>query len=227
MVMGYSEPLFLLLAVGMFLALRSRRFGTAAVLGLLGALCRPVGVLLTLPAAIEALRGWRGATWRERGARASAVAAPGLGLLGFLLWVKDRTGGPLMHPFDLQEVHHLRGPTLDPVSAVIHSFEQLFEDERVQSLLHVSWAMVGLALCVVAFRRLPASYGAFATVAILLAISATRLDSVDRYVFGAFPILMAAGIVVRRARTETLLFAALGGAMGIYALLSFLAVVTP
>src|SRR5206468_2888017 len=57
LVMGYSEPLALSLAVACFLALRSQHWGWAAAAGLLAALTRPVGVLLMIPALVEAGRG--------------------------------------------------------------------------------------------------------------------------------------------------------------------------
>ncbi|CAO5155311.1 Mannosyltransferase [Frankia sp. AiPs1] len=57
LVMGYAEALAGLLAVVVFLGARTRRFELAAAAGLLGGLCRPLGVLLAVPIAIEAARG--------------------------------------------------------------------------------------------------------------------------------------------------------------------------
>ena len=59
LVLGYAESTLLLLSIACFLALRRRRFEWAAVAGLLAGLSRPVGVLLFVPAAIEALRSIR------------------------------------------------------------------------------------------------------------------------------------------------------------------------
>ncbi len=83
LVLGYAEATFMLLSVAMFLALRARsiRLGgrrSACSPGL----TRPVGVLLAIPAAIEAARGWRGASARDRvaagrrGARGSGRQRP-------------------------------------------------------------------------------------------------------------------------------------------------------
>ncbi|EIV91368.1 hypothetical protein [Frankia sp. QA3] len=62
LVMGYAEALAGLLAVAVFLGARSGRWELAAVAGLLGGLCRPLGVLLAIPIAVEAARGlpWPG-----------------------------------------------------------------------------------------------------------------------------------------------------------------------
>ncbi|ABW14265.1 putative FHA domain containing protein [Parafrankia sp. EAN1pec] len=57
LVMGYAEALAGLLAVTAFLGARTRRWELAVVAGLLGGLCRPLGLLLAVPVAIEAARG--------------------------------------------------------------------------------------------------------------------------------------------------------------------------
>src|SRR6478609_357308 len=62
LVLGYAEATAMMLGVIVFLGLRSRRFGWAIAGGFLAGLCRPVGVLLVVPAAIEAGRGWRTAS---------------------------------------------------------------------------------------------------------------------------------------------------------------------
>src|SRR6185437_8828723 len=70
LVMGYAEGPLLLFAVGCFLAIRGARswqgWAWAAGLGAAAALTRPVGVLVVLPVAIEAVRRWRRAGGPER-----------------------------------------------------------------------------------------------------------------------------------------------------------------
>ncbi|MCL9795120.1 hypothetical protein MXD58_012560, partial [Frankia sp. AgKG'84/4] len=57
LVMGYAEAFAGLLAVAVLLGARSRRWELAACAGLLSGLCRPLGVLLAVPVAVEAARG--------------------------------------------------------------------------------------------------------------------------------------------------------------------------
>ena len=57
LVMGYSEALAGLLAAIAFLGARTRRWELAAVAALLSGLCRPLGLLLAVPIAVEAARG--------------------------------------------------------------------------------------------------------------------------------------------------------------------------
>lgn len=101
----YSESLFLALSVGALYAARTRRWGAAAVLGLLAALSRSPGVLLALPLAVEALLQARSAAtarWKPlvQGALASAATVVGL-LLYLAYW--QRRAGDWRIPIDLQK----------------------------------------------------------------------------------------------------------------------------
>src|SRR5262249_30376040 len=103
LVMGYTEPLAGALAVGYFLALRTDRLTatrtwTAAGLGFLSGMARPIGVLLAIPGAIEALRDARRAGWsRSAIAKAAVVtAAPAAGLTTFLAYSRVRYGSWLL-----------------------------------------------------------------------------------------------------------------------------------
>jgi len=75
-----------IIAIGFFLAIRRGRWWTAALLGALAALSRPVGMTLALPALIEAARLLRGAPWRSLVARAAAIFGPVVGGGAFLAW---------------------------------------------------------------------------------------------------------------------------------------------
>src|SRR5262249_47590690 len=81
---GYAEATALALAVAAFIALRGRHGGWAAAFGLLAGLARPLGVLLVLPAAIEAARGWSALSRRDVLARVPAVVTPAVGGAIFL-----------------------------------------------------------------------------------------------------------------------------------------------
>ena len=78
-----------------------------ALAGYLAGLTRPFGVVLAVPAAIEACSGWRRARGRDRVARLAAVVAPVAGLATFLLWVGS------FEP--VRQQGELRGEWLDPI----------------------------------------------------------------------------------------------------------------
>lgn len=226
MVWGYAEPLFLLLSAAAFLALRRQRFAAAASLAALAALTRPLGVALAVPASVEAWRGMRDADLRGRAARAIAMVAAPLGALAYLLWARDRTGD-LFEPFRIQTRSVHRGRPVDPFTGVAHALSEFVDHDRVGPLLHLAWAAIVVALVVVAFRRLAVSYGLYATVTIVVALSSRNLDSFERYAFNAFPVLIAAALVVPNRRAETLVFTASGAAMCVYTLLASLGVYVP
>lgn len=226
LVLGYAEATAMLLSVLMFLALRTNRFGAAAGAGFLVGLCRPVGVLLVVPAAIEAARGWRSAPPSGRVARIAAVVSPVAGAGIYLAWVGLKFDDPWL-PISLQNRNTLRGGFQDPVTRTIDAFGDLFGGDRFGSGLHIVWAIGFAALLVVLVRRLPASYSAYAGVTLLLGLSASNLDSFERYCMSTFPLLIALAVVTRREDVERPAVVLAGAGLVGYAVLAFLGVSGP
>jgi Mannosyltransferase (PIG-V) len=226
MVWGYAEPMFLLLSVATFLMLRTNRFVAAGLFGALAALTRPLGVVIAIPAVVEAWRGFRTAGIRSRVERVFAIVAAPLGTLVFLVWTRDRTGD-LLDPYRIQAESIHRGRTVDPFTGIANALSEFFDHDRIGPLLHVGWAVIAIALIVVVFRRLPVSYGLFATATVVIALSSRNLDSFERYAFSAFPLVIAAALIVRNRRVETLVFTAMGAAMCLYTVVAALGVYVP
>ena len=221
---AYSEGLALLLVIGAFFALRTGRWEVAAVLGLLAALTRPTGVLLAAPFAVEAVRGFGRAPITERLARVLAVVAPIAGLTLYLGWVDRRFGDALL-PFSVQA--GLRGDVVDPVSRLVRGIGDLFGPERLGDGLHAPFAVLFVVLVVVVFRHWPLSYGVYASLAVLAALSADNLNSLERYGLNAFPILLALAFITARPRIERLALAVSGGGMVALTALAWLNVYVP
>jgi hypothetical protein len=226
LVLGYAEGLALCFAVGMFLLLRSKRWLGAVPLGLLAGLCRPVGVLLMVPAAIEAARGWRGAPGRERIARVGAVASPGIGMAIYLVWVGARFGD-LFEPLTIQNRARLRGGFVDPFTRVVDAVGDLTGGDRFGSGLHIVGIAACIVLVVVLARRLPASYAAYAATAVVLALTARNLDSFERYAMSTFPLVMAVALVTDRPDAERAANALAAGGLVVYSTLAFLGLYVP
>lgn len=220
LVLGYAEATAMALSVGVFLAVRTRRWRVAASLGVLVGLCRPVGVLLVAPLLVEALPGWRTIVNRERVARAAAVVAPILGMGIFLAYV-GLEFGDAFEPFSIQNRSTLRGGFEDPFSRVIRAFEDMVGGDRFGSGLHLVWAVAFAALLVVVFRRLPRSYAVYGAVTLVLGLSAANLDSFERYCLSTFPFLMAVAIVARRREVERVVIALSAAGLFGYSLLAF------
>jgi hypothetical protein len=225
LVLGYAEALLLALSIAAFLCYRQGRWWAAAGLGALAALSRPVGVLLALPALIEGLRGWRTAG-RQLVARAAAVAGPPLGGALFLAWAQVELGDWRL-PIRLQNASHLRGGWANPLRTIGTSFEGLLGDGRLGEGLHVPWLLLFVGLVVVAFRTLPASYGAYAVAVLLLATTGETLGSFERYGLSAFPLVLALAVVARPPVVDRVVLTGAAAGLCGFAALSFLGVFVP
>ncbi|HEX2850829.1 MAG TPA: mannosyltransferase family protein [Acidimicrobiales bacterium] len=226
LVMGYAESLMLVLSIGAFLAMRSDRWHWAVVAGFLGGLTRPLGVLLVLPAGWEAWRGWSAAPPRDRARRVAAVASPVAGLAVYLLWSWAAVGDAL-RPLRLQQDASRRGGFANPFGRLAHAGSDLLSGRDLGSGLHLPWAILFVGLLVVLYRRWPASYALFATVIVAVAVSASNLDSLERYGLSAFPLALALADLVRPPWAERAVFALAASGMAIYATLAFLGAYVP
>ena len=219
LVLGYAEALFLVLAIGIFLAVRRRRWLPAVALGLLAGLCRPGGFVVAIPVVVEAVRAWRAATAAERVRVELAVAAPFVGVGLYLVWV-DHVFGDALLPYRVQARANLKGAFTDPVSSISDAVSGMFHG-HLGTGLHVPWMIVVVVLVVLAFRRLPASYGAFAAVSVASAVTSANLDSFERYALVAFPIVIVVALLLTDRRWYLAAIAASSVAMTAYATLAF------
>jgi len=210
LVLAYSESLMLAASVCAFGFLRGRRWWWAALFGLVAALSRPLGVVLVVPALVEVIAGWRAVPGRERWGAAAAVTAPAVGLGMYLAWVGHVYGNARL-PFTVQD--ELRGGLRFPLTRVVEGFRQLAGSERFGDGLHVPLLVVLLILLVVAFRSWPLSYGLYAAVILVAALSAENLNSIERYGMSAFPLVLALAVASRRQQVERVTMAVLGGGL--------------
>ncbi len=227
LVLAYSDATLLLCSVVTVLGARTGRWWWAAAAGLAAGAVRPVGVLLVVPLAVEAWSRRRDpvgpAGWT---ARVAALAAPLVGAGAYLVWVGHRFGDPWL-PLTVQQQSGHRGQFAAPVSAMVHDVVDAFGGHHLGSALHVPWVLVCVALVVVAWRRLPRSYAAFATAVLVVSLSSSNLDSFERYALGAFPLVVAASLHTGSRRVERVVLVLSALLMAGYATLGFIGVVVP
>lgn len=213
----YAEATAGALTVWCFLALRRRAWLWAALTAYLFGLSRPIGMVLALPALIEALRGVRLARGRELASRALAVAAAPLGCASYLGWVWATRGDPLL-PFSVQQADNLREGVLTWPGGLI--WNTVTGTTPLAAEMAVPWIpLVLVGLAVVAWR-LPASYTAFTAAILVLALGTPRLASFARYAFAAFPLIMVAAASRRRSVRLVTLIVCCCGLAG-YSVLAF------
>jgi hypothetical protein len=154
-----------------------------------------------------------------------ATAAPLAGVLAFLAWSRHAVGdwwAPLR--VQVESSHH--GGLSDPVVTLFRDAKGIVH-HHVGTALHVPWVLVALALLVVCWRRLPASYTLFAAGVMAVAVAGTNLDSFERYALSAFPLSIAAALVCRRGQVERGVLVLLAAGLAGYALLAFLNISVP
>lgn len=218
LVFGYAEGVFVALTVGVFVTVRRRNWWWAVLLGAGAGLSRPGGFVVAIPVFVEALRSLRSVSPRELASRAAAVLAPFAGTGAFLWWVGDQYGDALL-PYRVQTQANLKGTFTSPVTSVSHALQGLAHG-HIGTGLHVPWMIVAGALTVVAFRRLPASYGWFAVVSLASAVTSNNLDSFERYALGAFPLVIVVALLAHRQWVERVLLIVSGTAMTGYTVLA-------
>lgn len=225
LVMGYAEGLLVLAAALCFRYLRRGQWRWAALAGLAAGLARPLGLLLVVPALVEVLAARRRGPVRL-GWAGAAVIAPTVGAGLYLGWVGLRFGDPLT-PLSQQQGSARRGPLVDPVSRLIEAGSQLLRGQEIGSGLHLPWALLFVALLIVVARRLPLSYTLFSAAILLIAVSSTNLDSLERYGLSAFPLCIGAAMATRAPWAERAALGLSTAGLVIYASLAFLGVYVP
>ena len=226
MVMGYSDPLLILLAVSCFTLLRRQRWLWAAALGYVAGTSRPLGCLLLVPALCEGLRGLSATSWGERWSRLVAVLAPLAGLLTYLSWTSVEFGS-FTEPLTLQTDPTRHGGFTDPLVTLYHDGVNLAGGHHVGTDLHLPWVAVSAVLLIVVFRRLPVSYGMYSLAIVGLAATGSNLDSFERYALSAFPLLLGGATLLQSRRVEITVLVLCAVTMFGYALLAFLGAYVP
>jgi hypothetical protein len=108
-----------------------------------------------------------------------------------------------------------------------HNAVAVAHGHHLGSALHIPWVVVCLVLLVVAFRRLPVSYAAFAAAVLVVSLTSSNLDSFERYALGAFPLVIAASTLTRTRRVELVVLVLSAAAMVGYCFLALIGMVVP
>jgi hypothetical protein len=127
-------------------------------------------------------------------------ASPIIAAAAYLAWVQHETGHWYRDVFKVQSTIYHRG-FHEPISRIVQSAQDLLSGHHAQGV-QFAWVLLAIPLIVVAFRRLPASYGAWSLVVFLLAISADNIDSFERYLLRGFPLVIAGALSLRSERGE-------------------------
>ncbi len=214
---GYSESLFLLLAMGALLACRRGSWLTAGMLGGLAALSRPVGVVVALPLAVEALLEWRAdrqRPWRSWWRPVVATLLPAAFLLGWMGYLGSQLGDPLAFLHAQDGWHRELGP---PWDTVLQFFDgRITLASGFHSLTDLAFTIVGLVGVVLAWRLLRPSYALYFAAMLLVPLMTGSLVSMPRFVLVMFPLYLVLAILGRRQGVHESLLVVGMGLGGVY-----------
>jgi len=226
LVMGYSEAMAIGLSVGMFLALRSRRWGWAFAAGVLAGAVRPTGVLLVVPAVWVAVRGWGEFTAKQRAGALVSATGPLVGCGAYLVWAGAKFG-KAFQPLKVQQSPLYRGKFVDLFSAMGRAVADLVHGDFRLNAARVPFVFIVLALVVVCARRWPGMYTAYAVASLVVVLSSQRWGSLERYSLATFPFILALASCNARRSLRVTMATVMASSLAIYALLAFLAFVVP
>jgi hypothetical protein len=185
---GYTESLFLALALGSFLAARTDRWWLAGVLGALATLARVNGLILIPALAVEALTQW----WPERRWRWRWlwIGVVGIGFAGYLVLNWGVYGDPFAF-VRIQTEHWFKSlsPPWVGIGGVIGSaLERPPDDALMLGWMELAFIALGLAGTLVCALRFRPSWTAWMAGNWLLITSTGFVLSVPRYALVLFPL---------------------------------------
>jgi hypothetical protein len=211
----YTDGLFLALSAGTIYAARRGRWRQTALLGSLGAVARPAGVLLLIPVVVLFFYGPRedakpravSAWWRPRYPLAPAIlwsAAIPLtaGAFTAYLWLRGFGAGGGMEAQRQYMHHQLTMPWVGAWHGLVAGARELLlvaqgrhrYDDTSQALVQAFGLILVVVAVVGTFRRLPKAYGIYVCLALLVHLCSPSngdpLKGFDRYASLRFPLFM-------------------------------------
>jgi hypothetical protein len=191
--LAYPEPITGAAAVAFFLALKRDRMWWAAAAGAVAGLSRPVGILLALVGVVDLLVKGRWSTWTRS---LIPIAGPIVGTGAYLVYAWVRFGDPLL-PYSVTKAVALHGPGLsNPLTALT----TIHYGGRFSVEFDVTLVLIVLALFVLSAFLLPVGYTLWSAAMIFLSVTSTTENSLPRYLFAPFPVLIAAVVLPRTER---------------------------
>jgi hypothetical protein len=151
------------------------------------------------------------------------VAAPVLATAAYLWWVA-RGPGDWRDPIDAQ--YALKGDLEFPFTRLARGLGDVVGGDLAASL-HVGVGLVFLGLVIVTFLRLPLSHAVYAAAVFVAATGSNTIASLERYLVGAFPVIVAAALLLRPPWLERSVLALTSAAFVGLAILAWFGAYTP
>ena len=210
----YSESVMVATTVGATLAARQSRWAWAGLLAALALLSRPVGVLVLILLGIEYLTACDYSFRRMQVREVCWLVIPSALALGvYCYFAAEAFGHPLAFMAMQQAV---RGGMGWPWQSFVRFWEEgPHWHGVVNSIYDASLASLALLSLPFIFNRLRLSYGCFAAVSVLIALS-TSLFSFSRILLGVFPCFILLAVVITKRAVWFPLLVICGILLGVF-----------
>jgi len=218
---GYSEALFVLLCLGVFLLLRRGRtldWWFAGGLGFLATLTRSMGVLLAIPFLIVSIqRFWvpsqyhQSSLWKKLNALFPLVLLP-VAVVLYMVYLGYTKGNPFLVQFYEWNYWHRHFVLLwHPFIAALKTLFKvpIFSLVFLKNGLDLTFTILPVGVLILGWKRLPLHYNVFAAALILFSLSfpldsTTPLASQPRYMMSAFPVIIIFALWGKHTRFDQL-----------------------
>ncbi len=196
---AYTEALLLVLAAGCLWFLLKRQWLLAGLLAALGTATRPNGVALIAACAVAAFFAIRDR--REWRALLAPALAP-VGFIGFQLWLGAHTGEAGVW-FRVQTEAWGEGTSfgLTAIRRTVKAFSHPLTSPT-NTITAVSVLTMVLLLWFLRKNRLPAAHNAYIAVILLLMVLPSTVTARPRFLYTAFPLLIAAAVWLERDKRD-------------------------
>ena len=214
---GYTESLFVLLCLAIFLLLRRGRpldWWLVGILGFLAALTRSPGIILVIPFLVKYIQSfWTPVerslhSWGQKLSALAPVVLIPAGIVVYMLFLYYAKGSALL--FISQEAtsgwhRHLTFPWVGIASVVGSVF---VSGIGLQNILDLSFTLIPLMVLALGWKRIPLHYALFSLGLALFTLSfpqsAEPLSSQPRYMLILFPVTVIFALWGKRPRFDQL-----------------------
>ncbi|MCM3902388.1 MAG: glycosyltransferase family 39 protein [Pyrinomonadaceae bacterium] len=194
---GYTESLFLMLALGCVLAARTGRWIPAGLLGALACLTRATGLVLVPALVIEA--GHQYLTYRKWNWRWLCVAIVPLGFGGYLFLNYHVAGDPFAFLPIRKDFYYISlAPPWTGLREAINSLNNSPAQAQIVGVQECLYIVLGFVCTIVSWIKLRPIYSVWMTGNWLLFTSVSFVASVPRYTLTMFPIFFLFAILAQR-----------------------------
>lgn len=194
---GYTESLFLMLALGCALAARNGSWVVAGLLGAFACLTRATGLVLVPALLIEA--GHQYWTTRHWNWQWLSIAIVPLGFGGYLWLVYQTAGDPFAFLPIRKEFYHISlAPPWTGVREAIGSLDRTPAQAQMVGVQECLFIALGFVCAILSWIKLRPIYGVWMTGNWLLFTSVSFVASVPRYTLTMFPIFFLFAMLARR-----------------------------